>query len=202
MITLFYGPKTRSTRPRWLLEELGVSYELKRIDLTKGEHKTPDYLKVHPLGKVPAMTDGKETFFESSAMVLYLADKFPEKQLAPTAESPDRPEFLQWMFYCGGAYDEAIVNYFYHTQLLPEGQRMPQVAEYSKQIVQKMSEVLESTLKDRDYLMGKHFSAVDVVLTSLVLFATRLKLLENFPTLQAYGKRASDRPAFQRAIKD
>jgi glutathione S-transferase len=79
---------------------------------------------------------------------------------------------------------------------------MPEVAEYSKQITQKMSAVLEDHLKKRDYLLGNHFSAVDIILASLVSFAGRLKLIENFPTLQAYAKRASDRPAFQRAIKD
>ena len=75
---LYYAPQTRATRPRWLLEELEVPYELIRISLAQGEQKKPEYLKIHPHGLVPALVDGGVTLFESSAICLYLADKFPK----------------------------------------------------------------------------------------------------------------------------
>jgi glutathione S-transferase len=202
MIRLYYSPHTRSSRPRWILEELGVPYDLHRLDFMKGEHKSPDYLKIHPLGKVPAMRDGDKFIFESAAIVAYLADKYPEKKLAPLPSAPERAEYYQWLFFSAGAFDDAIVNYFYHTKLYAEDKRVPSIAEASKATVAQMAKVLEKTLKDRSFILGKEFSAADIILASLVKFADRMKLLEDFPTLRSYGKRMGERPAFQRATAD
>src|SRR3954471_7487732 len=73
---LYFAPRTRSARPRWLLEELEVPYELVRVDLSKQEHRTPEHLALHPFGEVPVLVDGDLTLFDTSAMVLYLADRF------------------------------------------------------------------------------------------------------------------------------
>src|SRR6266542_3578948 len=77
---LYYAPRSRATRARWMLEEIGAPYELARIDLSKGEQKKADYLKIHPHGVVPALSDGDVTIFESAAICAYLADKFPESR--------------------------------------------------------------------------------------------------------------------------
>src|SRR5216684_3336120 len=86
---LYFAPRTRASRPRWLLEELEVPYELVKLDLSKQESRTPAYLALHPFGEVPVLVDGDVTLFESSAICLYLADRFPEKRLAPSLGSPD-----------------------------------------------------------------------------------------------------------------
>src|SRR5256885_9492904 len=96
---LYYAPQTRATRPRWMLEEIGVPYELVRLQLSKGEHKQPEYLKIHPHGAVPAYSDGEVTMFESAAICAYLADKFPDKRLAPPLGSPQRGLYYQWLVY-------------------------------------------------------------------------------------------------------
>ena len=92
---LYYAPQTRATRPRWMLEEIGAPYELVRLQLSKGEHKQPEYLKIHPHGAVPAYSDGEVTMFESAAICAYLADKFPDKRLAPPLGSPQRGLYYQ-----------------------------------------------------------------------------------------------------------
>ena len=79
---LYFAPRTRAVRARWLLEELGVPYELIKLDLARQENTTPAYLAVHPLGEVPALVDGDVTLLESLAICLHLADRFPEKHLA------------------------------------------------------------------------------------------------------------------------
>jgi glutathione S-transferase len=80
---LYFAPRTRAVRPRWLLEELGVPYELVKLDPSKQENKTPAFLALHPFGEIPVLVDGDVTLFESAAICLYLADRFPEKNLAP-----------------------------------------------------------------------------------------------------------------------
>jgi len=90
MIKLYYAPRTRSTRPRWLLEELGVPYELVRLDLGKGDHKKAEYLAIHPHGVVPALEDDGRVIIESLAICLYVADKFPEKGFAPEIRTIER----------------------------------------------------------------------------------------------------------------
>ena len=79
MLKLYHSPQSRSMRPRWLLEEIGAPYELVRVDLGKQEHKTPQYLQIHPHGPVPALVDGDLTLIESAAICAYLADKFPAR---------------------------------------------------------------------------------------------------------------------------
>src|SRR5947209_2974309 len=86
-VKLYYVPMTRSNRPRWMLEELGVPYQLARLDPKKGENQTPDYLAINPTGKVPALVDGEVKMFESAAIVAYLGDKFADRKLAPPVGS-------------------------------------------------------------------------------------------------------------------
>ena len=87
---LYYAPHTRASRPRWLLEELGVPYELVRVDVAHQENRQAPYLLINPLGHVPALVDGDMTIIESAAICMYLADKFPEKKMAPAVGSPPR----------------------------------------------------------------------------------------------------------------
>ena len=96
---LYYAPQTRAGRVRWMLEEIGAPYELVRLDMSKGDHKKPEYMKIHPHGAVPALADGDLAMFESAAICAYLADKFPEKRLAPPVGTPPRGLYYQWMIY-------------------------------------------------------------------------------------------------------
>src|SRR4051812_46138318 len=96
-LKLFYVPRTRSTRPRWLLEELGVPFELVR--LTPPDTRKPEHLAINPLGHVPVLQDGDFTLFESAAIALYLGEKFPEKKFLPPSGSRERGEVYQWLFF-------------------------------------------------------------------------------------------------------
>ena len=197
---LFYSPKTRANRPRWMLEELGVPYDLVHIDLKKGDHKKPDYLKINPMGYVPSFQDGDTTFYESGAIVAYLADKYADKKLAPALNVPERGKYYQWMFFSLTALDVPIVGVFYHTQLLPEAERIPAYVEYCKNGLAKAAPVLSSHLKENSYILGQEFSAADIMLASNLAFAKALKLIDDEPVLLDYANRMTSRPAFQRAI--
>src|SRR5690242_1811924 len=99
MLTLYHSGQSRSIRPRWLLEEIGTRYELVRLNLQNGDQKKPEYLKINPNGAVPALVDGEVRLFESAAICQYLADRFPEKRLAPAVGTPARGYCYQWIHY-------------------------------------------------------------------------------------------------------
>ena len=123
MLKLYHSAQSRSTRPRWLLEEIGAPYELVRVDLGKQEHKTPQYLQIHPHGVVPALVDGDLALIESGAICAYLADKFPAARLAPAVGTPERGRYYQWMFYTMATLEPPLLQVFMNTVQLPEAQR-------------------------------------------------------------------------------
>jgi glutathione S-transferase len=196
---LYYAPQTRAVRPRWLLEELGAPYELATLDLAKGEHKKPEYMKIHPHGAVPALIDGDVALFESAAICMYLADKYPEKKLAPPLGTPARGLYYQWMIYSMATLEPPVVQIFLNTVMLPEAERSPAAVEKAKPQFAEVGRVLSSALAGRAFLLGEQFSAADVMIGGTLGWAGMMGLLGELPTLQEYVKRISERPAFQRA---
>jgi glutathione S-transferase len=194
MIKLFYVPNTRSTRPRWMLEELGVPYELVRM--TAAQTKTPEYLKVHPLGKVPALQDDGVTVIESAAIIAYLADRFPDKGLAPPAGQ--RGAYYQWIIFAMATLEPALAAVVYHTRLRPEEKRVPLIAEEGRA---SFDAAARAIALDGEYLLGR-FSAADIVLGSVVLWGASSKLLEGLPELKAYADRLRARPAWARSRQE
>lgn len=199
---LYYWPKTRATRPRWMLEEIGAPYELVRVDLPKGEHKKPEFLKVHPHGAVPALADGSVTIFESAAICAYLADRFPDKHLAPPISSPARGTYYQWMFYAMATAEPPALKVFLNTVMLPPEKRSAALAEEGRAQWAEVGRVLEQAVEGKTFLLGEQFTAADVLIASMVNWAGALKLNESFPGLKTYGARCASRPAYQRAIAD
>jgi glutathione S-transferase len=199
---LYYCPKTRSTRPRWMLEELGIPYELVYIDLKKGEQKNPDFLNINPMGGVPALQDGSVKIFESAAIVAYLADKYGEGKFAPDFSSSDRGTYYQWMFFSMTSLDIPIVQIFYHSQFYPEAKRIPAQAEISREAFMKASKVLSDYLKGKDYMVGGSFSGADIMVASNLGFAKSLGLLNHDETLLNYHQKMVSRPAFKKATEN
>ena len=189
-------------RPRWLLEEIGAPYELVTLDFSKNEHKTAAYLKIHPHGAVPALVDGELTMFESAAICTYLADKFPEKHLAPPLGTPARGLYYQWMHYSMATLEPPVIQVFMHAVMLPEAQRSAAAADEGRTKFADVAGVLSRALKGRPFILGEHFSAADVMLGSTLSWSSFLGLLNEQPEVQAYVKRLSERPAFQRAQTD
>jgi glutathione S-transferase len=196
---LYYSPQTRAGRPRWLLEEIGAPYEIVSLDLQKGEHKKPDYMKIHPHGAVPALVDGDLALFESAAICMYLADKFPDKKLAPPLGTPARGLYYQWMLYSMATLEPPVLEVFLNTVMLPEAERSGAAVEKARTSFAAVAKVLSNALTGRDFILGEQFSAADVMIGSTLAWAGFMGLLADHPTLQAYAKRLSERPAFQRA---
>lgn len=201
MLKLYYVPKTRAIRPRWLLEELGVPYELVRLDPSKGETRTDTYLKLNPLGHVPALEDDGTVIAESTAIVLHLADRFPEKSLAPAPGSPDRARYYQWMIHAMVTLEPQLGVISEQARLPPE-ERNEKVAEKAKVRFRQEVAALEAHLKGRSFVVGDRFTAADVVVGAVLSFARMNGVLEELPACAAYAQAMLGRPAAKKARED
>ncbi|MDC0715084.1 glutathione S-transferase family protein [Stigmatella sp. ncwal1] len=200
---LYFAPRTRSTRARWLLEELGVPYELLKLDLARQENTTPAYRAVHPLGEVPALVDGEVTLLESLAICLYLADRFPEKLLAPRVGTPERGPYYQWMAFAEVSLEPVVMAFYGHAQLPEEKTASAHLKEElskHRTRLDALLEVIDVGLGSREFLIGGAFTAADVVMASILHLANTLKLLDGHPHLVEYVKHHTQRPAVRKAV--
>jgi len=200
MITLYHSPRSRSIRVFWLLEELGLPYELKTVEFTPESLKGPEYLKVHPLGKVPALQDDGVTMFESGAIVEYLLEKYGKGRLAPAPGTTARAPFLQWVHFGEATALPPLADIVQHTFLRPEAERIPAIADDGRARMAGVLDVLDKSLAGKQYLLGDEFTAADVMVGYALYLAKMLGLLsDKHPNLLAYMGRLEKRPAFQKA---
>ena len=193
-LTLYGLDKTRSMRPRWLMEELNLEYNFVEINIFKGEGLTSEYKQIHPFGQVPALEADGNTIFESGAICHWLTDQFIEQGLAPNLDSPQRLEYEQWMFFSPATLEPAAFNYLLHTKILPENKRIKEVADWNQQQYISRLGVLNQLLANREYLIDNRFSTADIMLAYLLFWFP--EMLTEFSTLQAYCERLSNRKAY------
>lgn len=198
---LYFAPDTRATRPRWMLEELGVPYELAYVKLSEGQGHTPEYLAIQPHGQVPALVDGDVTIFESTAICMYLADRFIDRGLAPPLQSPHRALYYQWLVYCPATLEPALGLLTQHTVTLPAEQRVEPIADKARKRFAECLAVLDAALASRSFLVDDRFSTADLAVAANLRWAARSQLLDGSPRLLAYMNSMISRPAAVRALK-
>lgn len=198
---LYHSPRTRSVRIYWLLEELGVPFELAPLEFTPDALKSPSYLKVHPLGKVPSFQDGDLTMFESGAILEYILEKYGKGRLAPAPGSALRGRFLQWVHFAEATAMPPLVLIIAHTMLKPEAERIPAAVADGRNGAAAVLAVLERALAGQQYLLGREFSAADIMMGySLLLMKWFGLISEQYPNVAAYLARLEERPALQKAL--
>ena len=202
MITLYHSPRSRSARPRWLLEEIGAAYELVTLDLAKQEHLSAAHRQRHPHAKVPVLVDGDLALIESAAICLHLADRFPAAQLAPPVGTPERGRYYQWMVYAIATLEPPVLQVFLHTVRLPEAERSAAQAAAGRAQFAEVAQVLTDALGGHPFLLGERFSAADVMIGSTLAWASLLGLMDGMPALAAYVERLVLRPAYRRSQTD
>jgi len=190
-ITLYHSPASRAFTAYWMLEELGVPFEVRTVDIRKGEQKAAAYLKLNPAGKVPTLTDGPVVVSENPAIAIYLADRYGYGSLAPKINEPDRGAYLKWMVYSSAVVDPVASL---HEQKID----LPGF-NFSFGAFQDMVQVLAGVLKGQKYLLGGRFTAADVVLGGTLSRLLYQKVLPQEPVLLDYNARLTARPAFHRA---
>ena len=199
---LYYSPQSRAVRPRWMLEEIGAPYELVRLQLGT-DNKTPAYLKMNPNGTVPTLVDGDLTLFESAAICQYLADRFPDKRLAPPVGTPARGLYYQWIHYAMSALEPPLVTIFLHTINKPEAERIPALVSEARTQLKTVLGVVEQAVLGRTFILGDQFTTADVMVGSTLVWAQMMSLLSaERPATAAYLARLASRPASQRAMAD
>ncbi len=193
-----FAPQDRSGKIRWLLEELGLSYELKILDGEKAEHQSDSYKKIHPFSMVPVLKDGPTTIFESGAIAIYLADKLSKPFcLAPSIDSNLRGEYLKWIFFSTATLDPLLFKVFGNKGLSEEEKSKKLNGLYSE--ARPSFEMLEGILQKSQYLLGEKFSAADIMLAQPLEWARKGNLLEKHPILEGYLAKIKERPGCKKA---
>lgn len=193
MMKLYEFPPTRSIRVRWTLQELGVDFESIIVNMAAGEHKSSQYLKVNPAGKLPALVDGDLTLTESLAIVLYLAEKYPEKGFIPRNPA-QRAEMYRWLLFAATELEQPLWRIARNTALYPENRRIPADIANAREDFTAMAAVLEDHLKGRQFLVGNSVSVADFVMAYTLDWANECQLLERFPNLNNYMAKMYTRP--------
>jgi glutathione S-transferase len=203
-IELHSWPQSSGTKVSWALEELGLPYTYVEVDAKKKENLAPKYLALNPHGKVPALLDGEQRFFESLAILVHLAHKYGiEKKLWPSAGGQDRADALCWTVWAMTELGPYMMQYLYHgmstpVSYKPEDQSKATAA-YNKYQLDRMLDALEARLAKRDYLVGT-FSLVDVAAASWLMLGSMFGLpLDRHPRTAAWLKRCTERPALKKA---
>jgi glutathione S-transferase len=199
---IFYGsPRSSATRSRWLLEELGVPYEYRRVDTSKPRpERGADLLAVSPMAKVPALVDGDVRIIESAAINLYLAEKYAAGTLGPRDER-ERAEMMQWSVWGFANVMPLLIAVLYHTALLPEAERRAEEVKNNREWSAQYLSILEPLLAKGEWLVGRRFSCADVTLGSIVDMADGLGV-ELTPAVKGWLERLRARPAYRRASAD
>jgi glutathione S-transferase len=195
-----FGP-TRSLRALWGLKELDADFEFEVVNLAAGEHRQPEFLRLNPAGKVPVLVDGDLVIPESAAIVLYLAEKYPEKKLLP-ADLRTRAQVYRWVMFAMTELEPPLWRITRHTALLPEDKRLPQDVALAREDFTRMAAVFEQHMAGRSFIVGDAITAADCVTAYLIDWANEQGLLDGKPNLQAYLERMYGRPTAAQRIAD
>jgi glutathione S-transferase len=192
-LTFYTNPMSRGRIVRWMLEEVGQPYETVVLDYAS-TMKAPAYLKINPMGKVPAITHGDAVVTECAAICAYLADAFPQAGLAPPPGDKARADYYRWMFYGAGPV-EAMASNHAMGWVAPEEKRG--MIGYGSR--EQVLDALEFAVTRNDYLAGAKFSAADVYTGAQIGWGMQFGTMEKRPAYEAYVGRIMSRPAAVRA---
>ena len=182
---LYFNPQSRAVIAKWILDECGVAYETVPIDFTKREHKSSEFLNINPAGKLPALVDGDTKVFEGAAICLYLADKFPEANLAPKIGAPERGRYLSLMVYSTSQLEPAMGDFLLKVETL---------AQRGWTDFETTKDVIEGELGEGPYLFGDWFTAADIMIGSMFIWKRIWGSPPDRPKLEAYVDRLLARP--------
>jgi glutathione S-transferase len=200
MITLYHCDAARSFRPLWMLEEMGLAYELKMLPFPPRVF-AKEYLGINPLGTIPFMVDGETKMTESSGICHYLGAKYGPTPLVLGPEEPAFGAFLNWMYFSDATLTFPQTLVLRYTQLEPEERRNPQVAgDYAKWFLGRLRAV-EAATASAESLCADRFTAADIVIGYALRLADNIGLSKDFgPSVRAYWQRLQQRDGFKRAV--
>jgi GST-like protein len=204
MSLVFYAASMSSASPvAAALEELGVPHEKVVFDLSRTDHKKPEFLKLNPNGKVPTLVVDGTPMFEALAIIQWLGDRYGvERKLWPAASSPARLPALSWTTWSYVTFGSAIVRLHYaQSPRLPEAMHNAAQAQAVQTELAQLLDILAGQLAGKAYLLGDEFSLVDLVVSCTLRYATYCGVaLDKHPVVAAYVARCFERPALKQAM--
>ncbi len=197
---LYFAPNTRAERTAWLLNELGLEYEMEHYKLGDKAMRSPEFMAISPNGRIPVLDDGDVRISESTAIAQYIVARYGEGRLAPPVSSPDFPAYLQWLHYGEGMIMGPMNNFVVETILLPPERRSEEHARRSLRLMTRVLQAVEEHMTDREYLAGD-FTAADTITGHACLMSERMGVdFANMQNLKAYTDRLLARPALQEVV--
>lgn len=200
MIKVHHVPRSRSVRVIWLLEELGLPYEVEQREFTIAALKDPAYMKIHPLGLTPAAEIDGLTMIESGAILEYILERHGQGRLAPPPGTPERGVYLQWFHYGEATLARYVSDIVRNRFGLSEANRCPEFVPFARTRFYEVVGPVEAVLGTRPYIAGDAFSAADImIMYGLVMSKIVREFPEGLPNITAYLGRLKERPAYAKA---
>lgn len=190
-LTFFHSPNSRSVGVMLLLEELGASYDLRVVNFKAGEQRSPEYMAINPMGKVPAIRYRDELVTEQVAIFIFLADLFPDAGLAPALDDPLRGPFLRWIAFYGSCFEPAVVD-----RALKRDPAPPAMCPYGD--FDTMLKTVTDQLGRGAYLLGDRMSAADILWVTALNWMIAFKLVPVTPVIETYVARVNGRESVAR----
>ncbi len=190
-IVLHHHPFSRASSVVWMLEEVSVPYELRYVDIMKGEQKSPELVALNAMGKLPVLVDGDTVVTELAAIGLYLADRYAYGSLAPKVDDPARGTYLRWSLFAPSVIEPGALAKMSGWEF--------KESQAGFGAYDAMLTATEQAVTGRDFVLGDRFSMADCVFGGMVRYMLRFKMIEPRPVLVAYAERLAARPALVRA---
>lgn len=189
-LTFYTNPMSRGRIIRWMLEETGADYDTVVLDYASSM-KADDYLRINPMGKVPAIVHNGKVVTECAAICAYLAEAFPEAGLAPRPE--ERADYYRWLFFTAGPMEQAITNH--HAKFDPSAEQgmMFGYGSYDRAV-----DVFEAAVQAHPYITGDRFTAADVYVGSMIGWGVQFGTLPKREAFLEYYGRLAEREALKR----
>jgi glutathione S-transferase len=191
MIYLHHSPMSRAANVVWMLEEVGVPYELVHVNLMAGDHKRAEHLALNPMGKVPVLVDNGVAISETAAIAVYLGDRYALSRLAPALDDPARGPYLRWCFYSPSVVEIGCMAKAAGWQFKP--------SQAGFGTYESMISTLDGALSQGPWLLGDRFTMADMILGGTMLWMLQFGMIDSLPSFTAYAERLRQRPAKQRA---
>jgi glutathione S-transferase len=195
---LYAAPRTRAVRIAWLLEELGLPYDLEVVDFKPTTSRF--FIQNTPTGKIPTLEDGDVVMCESGAIIEYILEKYGEGRLAPRPGTPERAAYLQWLHFAEATAFPPLGVIIWLTVYRDDAEDYPQVVGDARYRVLTVLDQIEDRLEDNEYLAGSEFTAADIMMGFTLFVALTLGFLEDHPNLKDYLTRLQERQGMQNAL--
>ncbi|MGP9517819.1 MULTISPECIES: glutathione S-transferase family protein [unclassified Psychrobacter] len=198
MFKLYYYPNNASLAPHFLLHHVQADYELVLVERESNSHKSADYLRLNPAGRIPTLVDDGQAIFESSAICIHICESYPEHELIPALGDPKRPLFFQWLAFLNNTLQaELMVRYYPHRHTNDES-NIPNIISAQDERIAEALSIIDDQLESNPFLLGDKLSACDYFLFMLAEWSL---LLEKSPmaykNLAVYLNRLSENPSIK-----